>query len=355
MSRLARKKGRNVSVTIRQLAEWVRGEVLGDADLPIENARALTEAGPGDITLVDGERHLADWHNSKASAAVVPKSVPVNGKPIIRVADPLMAFVDIVRHLRGRPSSNTHTIDPAASVHPTAKLSEGVTIGAFAVVGEGSVIGANTQLHPGATVGRGCRIGADSVLFPRVVVYDDCTLGDRVIVHANAVIGADGFGYRFQNGRHEKVPQLGWVEIEDDVEIGACTTIDRGTFGATKIGAGTKIDNQVQVAHNCVIGKHNILAAQVGIAGSCTFGDYVVVGGQAGFRDHVHLGNRTMIAAKAGVNDDVPDGTRVFGYLARPESTAKRVYLLLDRLPQISMDIRKIKKQLGIADTEKAA
>jgi len=340
-----------VSVTIRQLAEWVRGEVLGDADLPIENARALTEAGPGDITLVDGDRRLAEWHNSKASAAVVAQSIPVNGKPIIRVADPLMAFVDIVQHLRGRPSSNTHTIDPSASVHPSAKLSEGVTIGPFAVVGEGCEIGANTQLHPGATVGRGCRIGADTILFPRVVVYDDCILGNRVIVHANAVIGADGFGYRFQNGRHEKVPQLGWVEIEDDVEIGACSTIDRGTFGATKIGTGTKIDNLVQVAHNCTIGKHNVIAAQVGIAGSCTLGDYVVMAGQAGVADHVHIADRVSVGAQAGVLRSIPVAGRYWGLPARPDGQVKRVFLLLDRLPQLHRDVRRIKKTLGLTDT----
>jgi UDP-3-O-[3-hydroxymyristoyl] glucosamine N-acyltransferase len=335
-----------VSVTIGQLAEWVRGEVLGDADLPIANARSLTDAGPGDITYVDGDRHLADWHNSKASAAVVPKSVPVNGKPIIRVADPLMAFANIVQHLRGRPSSHTHTIDPSASVHPSARLSEGVTIGPFAIVGEGTSIGANTQLHPGATVGRGCRIGADTVLFPRVVVYDDCILGDRVIVHANSVIGADGFGYRFQNGRHEKVPQLGWVEIDDDVEIGACATIDRGTFGATRIGAGTKIDNQVQIAHNCQIGKHNILAAQAGVAGSVVLGDYVVLAGQAGVRDHVRVGDRVQIGAKSGVLRNVPADSRYWGFLAMPEGTSKRAYILLEKLPQIFADVREIKRRL---------
>lgn len=339
-----------MSVTIGTLAEWVRGEVLGNAELPIENARALADAGPGDITYVDGERHLADWHNSKASAAVVPKSVPVNGKPIIRVADPLMAFADIVRHLRGRPSSNTHTIDPSASVHPSAKLSDGVTIGPFAVVGEGATLGANTQLHPGATVGRGCRIGADTVLFPRVVVYDDCILGDRVVVHANAVIGADGFGYRFQNGRHEKVPQLGWVEIEDDVEIGACATIDRGTFGPTKIGAGTKIDNHVMVAHNCTIGRHVILAAQVGIAGSTLVGDYVVAAGQVGIGDHLHIGDRAVLAGQAGVTKDVPADSRMMGFPARPEGKFKRTFVALERLPEIREDLRRIKKHLGLED-----
>jgi UDP-3-O-[3-hydroxymyristoyl] glucosamine N-acyltransferase len=339
-----------VSVTVRQLADWVRGEVLGDADLPIENARALADAQPGDITFVDGNRHLNDWHNSKASAAVVPTNVPVNGRPIIRVPDPLMAFADIVRHLRGRPSTNTHEIHPTADVHPSVKLSEGVTIGPFAVVGEGSELGPNAQLHPGVVVGRGCRIGRDCILFPRVVLYDDCVLAERVIIHANSVIGADGFGYRFQGGQHVKVPQQGWVEIESDVEIGACSTIDRGTFGPTRIGAGTKIDNQVQVAHNCTIGRHNILAAQVGIAGSTVLGDYVIAAGQVGIGDHLHIGDRAVLAGQAGVTKHVPADSRMMGFPARPEGLFKRSHVIYEHLPELRADVKRIKKHLGLED-----
>jgi UDP-3-O-[3-hydroxymyristoyl] glucosamine N-acyltransferase len=337
-----------VSVTVRELARWVDGEVLGDADVAIENARSLAEAQPGDITFVDGDRHLPEWHSSKASAAVVPQTVPVNGRPIIRVSDPLMAFANIVQHLRGRPSDNTHQIHPTAQVHPTAKLAQGVTIGPFVVVGEGSEIGANTHLHAGVIVGRGCRLGADCVLFAHVVVYDDSIIGQRVAIHANSVIGADGFGYRFQNGKHAKVPQLGWVEIEDDVEIGACTTIDRGTFGPTRIGTGTKIDNQVQIAHNCTIGKHSILAAQAGIAGSTTLGEYVVVAGQAGISDHLHVGDRAVIGAQSGVARDIPADSRVWGLPAHPDRLAKRIYIIMEELPELRSDLKRIKKQLGL-------
>src|SRR5262249_43247276 len=168
-------------------------------------------------------------HASKASAAVVPMSVPVNGRPVIRVGDPLMAFVRIVQQLRGRPAASTGMIDPTAHVHPTARLGPGGTIGPFVVIGEGTEIGANATLHAGVSVGRFCKLGTDVTLHPHVVLYDDCVLGDRVIVHANAVVGADGFGYRMQKGRHVKVPQLGWVEIEADVEVGAWATVDPGT------------------------------------------------------------------------------------------------------------------------------
>lgn len=339
-----------MTVTVRQLGEWVRGEVLGDADLPIANARTLAEAQPGDITFVEGDKNLGAWHTSKASAAVVPVSVPVNGRPIIRVTDPLMAFARIVQHLRGRPSANTHTVDPTAFVHTTAKLGFGVTVGPFAVVGEGSEIGANTLLHAGAVVGRGCRLGEEVVLHPRAVLYDDTVIGDRVVIHANAVIGADGFGYRFQDGRHVKVPQLGWVEIDADVEIGAGTTIDRGTFGPTRIGSGTKIDNLVMIAHNCQIGRNNIIAAQVGIAGSTSSGDYVVIAGQAGVADHVHIADRAVVAAQSGVTKSVPADTRVIGFPARPEGDARRMYAVMDHLPELRKDVRRLKQHFGLED-----
>jgi UDP-3-O-[3-hydroxymyristoyl] glucosamine N-acyltransferase len=341
-----------VNVTVRQLADWVRGEVLGDPDLPITNARTLTEAGPGDITFVESERHLTAWHESKASAAIVPASVPVNGRPVIRVSDPLMAFVDVVRHLRGHPEEPRGHIHPTAHVHPTARLAPGVTVGPFAVVGEETQLGENVTVHAGSVLGRFCKLGRDTVLYPRVVMYDDCVVGERVIIHAGAVLGADGFGYRMQNGQHVKIPQLGWVEIENDVEIGACSTIDRGTFGPTRIGAGTKIDNLVMIGHNSQIGRHNVLCGQVGIAGSCIIGDYTVIAGQAGVADHIHVGARAIIGAKSGVLGDVSAGATVFGYPAGPGQEQLRMTVSLKRVPELRNDVKKIKKFLGMEDNQ---
>ncbi|HEY2910495.1 MAG TPA: UDP-3-O-(3-hydroxymyristoyl)glucosamine N-acyltransferase [Gemmataceae bacterium] len=338
-----------MTVTVGELAAWVRGEVLGDADLAISNARALADAEPGDITLVDNDRHMEAWHKSPAAAAVVPMTTSVNGRPVIRVADPLMAFVQIFQQLRG-PRTEPAIIDPSASVHPTAQIGEGAAIGPFAVVGDGATIGAGTRVGAGVAVGRGCRIGAGTILYPRVVLYDDCTLGDRVIVQGNVVIGGDGFGYRFHGGAHVKVPQLGWVEIEDDVEIGAGTTIDRGTFGPTRIGKGTKIDNLVMIAHNCRIGRHNIIAAQVGIAGSTTTGDYVVIAGQVGIGDHLTIGDRAVIGAQSGVTKSVPSDSRVMGFPARPEGLAKRSYAVFEHLPELRADLNRIKKHLGLEE-----
>jgi UDP-3-O-[3-hydroxymyristoyl] glucosamine N-acyltransferase len=337
-----------VTVTVRELAEWVRGEVLGDGELPISNARTLAEAQPGDITFVEHERHLAAWHSSRASAAVVPASVPVNGRPVIRVSDPLMAFVDIVRHLRGRPPAARGAIDTTAHVHPTARLGPGVTLGPFAVVGEGSELGADSTLHAGACVGRFCTLGAGVTLHPHAVVYDECVLGNRVTVHANAVVGADGFGYRTHGGRHVKVPQLGWVEIEDDVEIGACSTIDRGTFGPTRIGAGTKIDNLVMVGHNCQVGRHNIFCSQVGIAGSVTTGDYVVMAGQVGIADHLTIGDRTTLLAQTGVAADVPADSKLFGTPALPYKAFLRNLHDLDKVGDLRKEVKQIKHHLGL-------
>lgn len=339
-----------MSLTVRQLAERVRGEVLGDADLPIFHARALADAQPGDITFVADAKHLAEWHTSRASAAVVPAGVPVNGRPIIRVGDPLMAFAQIVRDFRHRPDETQATIDPCAHVHPTARLAAGVTVGPFVVIGEGAEVGANSVLHAGAVVGRFCKLGEQVTLFPHVVLYDDCVLGNRVMIHAGAVIGADGFGYRMVDGKHVKIPQLGSVEIEDDVEIGAGTTIDRGTFGPTRIGAGTKIDNQVQIGHNCHIGKHNVFVSQVGIAGSVTTGDYVVMGGQAGIADHITIGDRVQLGGKCGLFRDAPDDARLLGHPANPYQTQGRIWASLDKLPEMRLDVKRIKKHLGLED-----
>jgi UDP-3-O-[3-hydroxymyristoyl] glucosamine N-acyltransferase len=348
---LSGKKGRpRVSVTVQQLAELVQGQVQGDGDQVITAARPLDEARPGDVTFIEDEKHARFLHDCRASAIVAPASLPTNGQTIIQVADPLSAFVLIVRHLHGRPEPPPHGIDALASVHQTASIGEGASVHPFAVIGEGSVLGARCRVHSGAVVGRHCHLGDDVTLYPNVVLYDGTILGNRVIIHANAVLGADGFGYRLQGSRHVKVPQLGHVEIEDDVEIGACSTVDRGTFQATRVGQGTKIDNLVQIGHNCRIGSHNLLVSQMGMAGSSSTGDYVVVAGQVGIVGHIHIGDRAMVGGQAGVTKDVPAGQHMLGSPATPEREQKRILMTLEKLPEIRRDLRRIKQQLGIAD-----
>jgi len=352
-----RKGRKNVQITVTQLAELVQGRVHGEERM-IVAARPMNEAGPNDITFIESDRNLRYLKKCRAYTAVVPPALLVrrqellssDGTPLtlIEVNDPLTAFVAIVRHLHAQCVEPPPSIDPRAVIHSSAQVGTDAALYPFVVIGEGSILGARCRLYSGVVVGRNCRLGDDVVLHPHVVLYDGTILGDRVIVHANAVLGADGFGYRFQGGKHVKMPQFGTDEIGDDVEIGAGTTIDRGTFQATRIGAGTKIDNLVQIGHNCQIGKHNLFVSQVGIAGSCSTGDYVVIAGQVGVSDHVHIEDRAIIGARSGVVRDVPAGERMLGAPARPESEEKRILLSLGKLPEVCRDVRQMKQQLGL-------
>jgi UDP-3-O-[3-hydroxymyristoyl] glucosamine N-acyltransferase len=342
-----------VTFTVRDVAEWVDGEVVGDPTYEIRAARPLSDSPrANEITVVLDEKYLSQFHASEAGAAVVEQSVPVNGRTLVRVKDPLMAFVTIVQKMHVKPAVARVGVHATAAVHPSAKVGPDAWVGPHASVGEGSVIGARCQLQAGAVVGADCTLGDDVSLGPNAVVYDRSVLGNRVVIHGNAVIGADGFGFRTVQGRHLKVPQVGKVEIGDDVEIGACTTIDRATFGATRIGAGTKIDNLVQIGHNCQIGKHNIFAGQVGIAGSVTTGDYVVMAGQVGIADHCRIGDRTMLGAKCGVHKDIPADQKMLGAPATPVAEQLRILSSLEKLPEMRKDIRELKKLLRPADSE---
>jgi UDP-3-O-[3-hydroxymyristoyl] glucosamine N-acyltransferase len=340
-----------VETTLRALAELVRGEIEGDADLLIRAARPTTEAAAGDITFLESPRHVRLLENCRASAVVTPPGVPVGERAAIRVADSLGAFIAIFRRLHGRPELPVHGIDSRAAIHPSVTIGPGASILQFVSIGEGTVLGARCRLYPGVTIGRFCRLGDDVVLHPHVVLYDGTVLGNRVILNANVVIGADGFGYRQKDGRHVPVPQLGYVDVGDDVEMGACATVDRGTFGATRIGAGTKLDNHVQVAHNCQIGRHNLLAAQVGMAGSCSTGDYAILAGQVGVADHLHIGERAVCRAQAGVTKDVLPGQHVFGTPARPVTQVHRQLASLLHVPDLRQDVHRIKQKLGIGDS----
>lgn len=340
-----------MAFTVRELAELVHGEIFGDGEQVVDAARPLTDAAVGDITFIEDERHLARFYSSGASAAIVSPTIPINGKTMVRVKEPLRAFIAIVQKMHPVPKPTFAGVHPSAQIHPSVQLPADAAVGAFAVIGEGCVIGARLKVHPGVVVGNFCQLGDDVTLHPHVVLYDGCVLGNRVIIHANAVIGADGFGYRLSEGRHVRVPQLGRVEIADDVEIGAGSTIDRATFGATRIGVGTKIDNLVMVAHNCQIGRHNLFAAQAGLAGSVTTGDYVVLAGQAGVADHLHVGDRAIAGAQAGITKDVPPDHRMFGTPATPDKEQFRFVLSLEKLPEIRRDLNRIKHQLGMTDS----
>ena len=338
--------------TVEQLAALVRGRLVGDGSVPITAARPVAEAGPGDITFVDDERYAKRLRTSPASAAIVgPHFKPeaaAPALPVIEVDDALTAFLAVRDHLRGAAAPRWTGIHPLAWVAPSAEIGADVAIYPFAYVGDGAVVGPGCTLHPGAVVGERCRLGRDVVLHPHAVLYADVTLGDRVEIHAGTVLGGDGFGYRLIDGRHVKVPQTGRVEVGDDVEVGANCTIDRGTFEATSIGQGSKIDNLVMIGHNNRIGRHNLLCGQVGIAGSCKTGDYVVMAGQAGIKDHTEIGDRVVVGAQAGVHRNIPAGDRVLGSPAIPVKEQRHIFAMIARLPEMHRQLRELSSQIAL-------
>jgi len=335
-----------MQATVAELAAMVDGQVAGDGNVVIHGAAPLQEAGPGDITLVDGAEKHATLKRSRASAVVAPRLFPPIELPAIRVDDVHRAFSTIVAYFRPPRAKVRVGVSPLAVVHPTARLGCNVDIYPFATVGEGVVIGDNTTVHSGVHIMAGSQIGSDVTIFPNAVLYENTVVGPRCVIHAGAVVGAYGFGYSCVNGRHCLSAQLGNVVLEADVEIGAGTTIDRGTYGSTVIGEGTKIDNQVMIAHNCRIGRHNMLCAQVGIAGSTTTGDYVVMAGQVGVRDHVHIGTKAVLGAMAGVINDVPDDARLVGIPATPEREQMIKQAALSKLPEMRKQLKQVKAAL---------
>lgn len=335
------------TATLSELAMLTGGDAAGDPTLRLTGAAPLGEASAGEITLVDHADRLPALVQSPAAAVVTPAGVVVEDRPSITVKDLHAAFSAIVLHFRPsrrRTLVGRHagaTIDPSATIDPTAEIHCG------AVIGEDVTIGPRTTVYPNTVILPGCRVGADVTIFPSATLYEDTNLGDRCIVHAGAVLGAYGFGYSQSEGRHVLAAQLGNVEIENDVEIGAGTTIDRGVYGPTRIGEGTKIDNLAQIAHNCRIGKHNLICSQVGIAGSTTTGDYVVMAGQAGVRDHVTIGAGAQLGAMCGVSHDIPAGESVLGAPAVPVRAQKLRFAAIAKLPEMRKEFKQLRKQVA--------
>jgi UDP-3-O-[3-hydroxymyristoyl] glucosamine N-acyltransferase len=336
-----------MKMSLAELARLVGGELQGDGGIVIEDAVTMRDAGPGHITIVDSSLYAKRFLGREVSAAVTLAGLLPPESPAILVDDCHAAFARLVMLFRPLPSSTTQQgVSPSAHVHSTARLGEGVTVYPHAHIDADVEIGSHTIIHSGVSILAGARIGANCVLYPNTVLYEGTRVGNRVTIHANATIGAYGFGYHTVGGRHQLSAQLGYVELQDDVEIGAGSTIDRGTYDPTVIGEGTKIDNQVMVAHNCRIGKHNLLCSQVGIAGSCTTGDYVVMAGQVGIRDHVHIGTGARIGAKAGVHGEIPAGEKYLGVPATPEKEQRTILMSLAKLPQLRKQVRVLQHEL---------
>ncbi|MFQ5731370.1 MAG: UDP-3-O-(3-hydroxymyristoyl)glucosamine N-acyltransferase [Planctomycetaceae bacterium] len=348
-------------MTVADLAKLVAGDVHGDRNAEVSDGQSVDKAGPEHVTFVESERILRQMRDCKAGCVVLSPQLAVTRTDdwapaaYIVVDDPLTAFSQILAHLRpARPRADVG-VSPQAHVSPSAVIGRNTNIHPGAVIGDDCVIGDGCEILFGAVLGPGCAIGDDVVLHPHVVLYHDVLIGNRVTIHSSAVIGSDGFGYRVKDGRRQRVPHFGTVRIEDDVEIGACTTVDRAMIGETIVGEGTKLDNLVMIAHNCELGKHNALVGQVGLAGSVTTGDSVVCAGQVGVADHVHIGTGAVIGSKAGIHKDVPAGETYLGIPAGPMAEAIRVFMATRRLPQALKTIRKLQSQIDSLKSDLAA
>ncbi len=342
---------------LAELASLIGGRPRGDDQTAIHGAAPLYEASSGDITFIDDENKTKLLANSTASAVVVSANLYSGDLPAIEVDDVHAAFTALVLHFRPRRIRPKVGIHASAVVSPTATVGHDVEIHAAAVIDDDVTIGDRVTIHSGTHIMAGCTIGDDVTIFPTAVLYEDTRIGPRTIIHAGAILGANGFGYEQQEGQHIPTQQLGYVRVEADVEIGANTTIDRGTYGATVIGAGTKLDNQVQIGHNCRIGRHNLLCSQVGIAGSTTTGDYVVMGGQVGVTDHVHIGTKATIGAMGGIINHVPEKSTLLGIPATPAREQMLKQGALSKLPEMRRQFRKLVKQVDqlVENAQRAA
>jgi UDP-3-O-[3-hydroxymyristoyl] glucosamine N-acyltransferase len=344
-------------VTLAELAERLGCELRGDGTIAIEAIRGLEEAGAGDLTFLANPKYTAQLVATRASAAIVAKDGPELAIPTLRADNPYLAFAQALT-LFHRPLRPPPGIHPTAVVAPSARIAEPVSIGAYAVIGDDVVVGPGATIHPHVTLYPGVEIGRDFLAHAGVVVREHVRIGDRVVLHPGVVIGADGFGFAPTPTGAVKIPQAGIVIVEDDVEIGANTTIDRATLEATIIRRGAKLDNLVMVAHNCDVGAHSFLAAQVGIAGSTRIGRGVQMGGQAGAAGHLVIGDGVQVAAQSGVPNSVPAGKVVGGYPAIEVGLWRRTSAALLRLPQLLRRVRRLERRLGIepeAGDEKAS
>ena len=340
-----------MDITLAELSTFVRGSVLcGDLSQTITGFASLQEARQGDLSFFHDVRYLERLQKTQAGAVLVPEGCSdlPSAVACIAVSDPSRSFEQVVEKYGFQPAPFT------PGVHPTAVIGEGVTfdetkvsIAAHAVIGDGALLADGVEIGAGCFVGRRVKLGLGTKLFANSTVHDQCILGERVILHSGVVIGADGFGYEFDKGRHRKVRQAGIVQIDNDVEIGAGTTVDRARFGRTWIGEGTKIDNLVQIGHNVIIGKHCIIVACTAIAGSAQIGDYVVIAAQSGIAGHVVVGSQATLAGRSGVTKSLPGGKTYLGFPALPVAEEKRRLASINRLPQLMKRVKELEQMMA--------
>jgi UDP-3-O-[3-hydroxymyristoyl] glucosamine N-acyltransferase len=332
--------------TAAEIAKHLEAQVDGDASLILKGFAPADRAQPGDLTFAENANYFSRAEQSAASAIITDGPFTCPRKTILRVKNARLAFARVLPLFFPDPVFPPG-IHPTAVVPASAQVHATAHVGPYCVLGEKVQIGARSVLQGGIFVGNQCLLGDDVVLFPQVTLYDRTEVGHRVRIHSGTVVGADGFGYVQDGGIHRKVPQIGTVVIREDVEIGANVTIDRGALGPTVIGRGTKIDNLVQIGHNCIIGEHCLVVSQTGIAGSCKLGSYVVLAGQVGLAGHLKIGNRAMVAAQSGVMHNIPDGEKWLGSPAQPDRQSKRQFIALQQLPELIRRVAELEKQLA--------
>ena len=331
--------------TLGELAEYVGGKVIGDPKIAIKSTSTLGRAGEGDISFLANSKYEKQVRTTKASAVIVGKEIAGASVSFLVVEDPYYAFMQIMVLLHGHRKHKKVGISPHATISDSAKVGADCHIHDFVTIADEARVGNGCIIYPCVSIGRGVQVGNDCIIYPNAVIYNGCRIGNRVIINANTTIGEDGFGYASHKGIHHKIPQIGIVIIEDDVEIGACCGIERGTLGDTIIGQGSKLGDLVAIGHGTKVGAHCLLVAQVGVAGSTTLGD---IGGQVGIVGHLNIGNNVMIAAQSGVINNIPDGTALLGSPAIEANQGKRAYSMIQYLPEMRQNIRKVEKRVSV-------
>jgi UDP-3-O-[3-hydroxymyristoyl] glucosamine N-acyltransferase len=331
--------------TLGELAEYVGGRICGDSKVIIKSASTLGRADEGDISFLTNRKYEKQLRTTKASAVIVGKETPAAAVPLLIADDPYYAFMQIMVLLHGHRKHEKVGVSPKASISDSAKIGTDCHIHDFVTISDRARIKDGCIIYPGAYIGRDVQIGNDSIIYPNVVIYDGCKIGNRVIINANSTIGEDGFSYATYKGVHHKIPQTGIVILEDDVEIGACCGIERGTLNDTVIGQGSKLGDMVTIGHGTRIGTNCLLVAQVGVAGSTNIGHGCTIGGQVGIVGHINIGNNVTIAAQAGVINNIPDNKVILGAPAVEANLGRRAYSMIQYLPDMRQNIRDLQSQ----------
>lgn len=339
--------------TLKEIAEYIDGEVVGSADVVITGVSGIKEAKEGDITFLANPKYSPLIETTNASAIITSNDIKSSRKPIIRTQNPSLAFTKAISFIMPYQIRHPKGIHQTAIIGKNVSLGKDAAIGPYVVVEDGASIGDRSIIYSGCFIGSNSRIGNDSLIYSNVSIREHINIGKRVVIHSGTVIGSDGFGFATVEGLHHKIPQIGTVEVGDDVEIGANVTIDRARFDKTVVGAGTKIDNLVHIAHNVTIGENSIVVAQVGISGSTSVGKGVTLAGQAGLVGHITIGDGAVVMAQAGVSKSVAPNTMVWGYPAKPVNIAKRVNACVQNLPRLYDTVAELKKKIEELEKKK--